>query len=301
MKLLSLLSRILKINKKGQYTMELIDEKTLSKLLPLNKEIKEWCALLNEMLPAYGITTPERIAAFIAQCSHESVQFRILEENLYYSEGALKKLFGKYFEKRDASSYAKQPEKIANVIYANRMGNGGIKSGDGYKFRGRGIIQLTGKNNYTKFAEYIGKDIDEVIGYLKTKRGALHSALWYWDKRKLNKLADKCDIKQITRKINGGYIGLTERIENYEHAMTLLGGDIINCGYDDPHFKPLLQQGSKGKDVAELQELLGVAVDGYFGEDTLDAVIIFQIENDLVPDGMVGPITHRALEEYKNS
>ena len=277
--------------------MQVITEEVLDKLLPMNRDIEEWCKLMNEMLPEYKITTPERVAAFIAQCSHESAQFTILEENLYYSAEALDKLFHKYFKSRDTSAYAKNPEKIANVIYANRMGNGGMKSGEGYKFRGRGVIQLTGKNNYTKFGESIGKTPDQVIRYLKTKRGALHSALWFWNMRKLNRLADKRDIREMTRKINGGYFGLTERIENYEYALTLLGAE--------PHrkepfeYKAVLQIGSKGKDVAALQEVLGIAVDGHFGEQTQDAVIAFQFEHDLVPDGIVGPKTFEAIKKNK--
>lgn len=278
--------------------MEVISEKVLSKLLPMNRDTSEWCKLLNELLPVYGITTPERIAAFIAQCSHESAQFTVLEENLYYSETALTKLFGKYFKSRDVSAYAKNPEKIANVIYANRMGNGGIKSGEGYKFRGRGIIQLTGKNNYTKFGESIGKSPDEVIRYLKTKKGALHSALWFWSMRKLNKLADKRDIREITRKINGGYFGLTERIENYECALTLLGAAPHT---EEPfEYKTLLQIGSKGKDVAALQEILKVTVDGHFGEETQEAVIDFQLSKGLTPDGIVGKKTFALLKSINN-
>ena len=269
--------------------MKVIRKDLLEQILPRNKEIDEWYELLNDMLGDYEITTPERLAAFLAQCSHESSQFIVLSENLNYSSDALSKLFGKYFKHKNVEAYHRQPIKIANVIYADRMGNGDTESGEGYKFRGRGVIQLTGKENYTKFAKHVNKTLDETIQYLETKRGALHSALWYWDTRNLNAYADQRDIKAITKKINGGYIGLTERTEHYEHALNLMG---IDTHHDtDTTMRIDMHMGSKGEQVSALQVLLDIPVDGHFGEDTQDAVMRFQMENDLCPDGIVGPLT----------
>ena len=276
--------------------MPLIFEDTLIALLPRNKDTQEWCELLNEMMPMYEINTEERIAGFIAQCSHESAQFTVLEENLNYSADALGKIFGKYFKDRDAEDYHRQPEKIANVIYANRMGNGDTESGEGYKFRGRGVIQLTGKDNYSRFASACGKDLDEVIEYLSTKRGALHSALWYWDSRKLNEVADRKDIKEMTKKINGGYIGLEDREHHFEKALRLMSGE-----YDHFTFTKTFGLGDKGEHVEQLQIALGVDADGHFGHGTMEALIEFQVENDLMPDGMVGPATAEAINKSLKS
>lgn len=174
--------------------------------------------VVNLLFEKYEITTTNRIAGFLAQCSHESAGFKFKSENLKYSAEGLNRRFPKYFKNAgvDANQYARQPEKIANRVYANRMGNGDEASGDGYKFRGRGYIQLTGKNNYTKFAEKIGKSLDEAVAYCETDAGAIESALYYWEREKLNSYCDKDDIKGMTKVINGGYNGLEDRKEKYE-------------------------------------------------------------------------------------
>lgn len=203
-------------------------EQKLGKILTRNKKVHEWYEAMVVQLPQFEVTTPNRVAAFIAQCAHESADFTVLSENLNYSADALNKLFGKYFAAagRDAAPYHRKPEMIANVIYANRMGNGDTKSGEGYKFRGRGPIQLTGKDNYWKFAsdffedpETVMNDPDLVTDDIPT---ALYSALWFWNKNNLNREADSGDIKLMTKKINGGYIGLEDRIKHYNHAIEVL-------------------------------------------------------------------------------
>jgi putative chitinase len=203
--------------------MELTKEQ-LKQLLPKNPYINQWHNALSQLLPDYEINTPQRIAAFIAQCAHESGGFIFLTENLNYKAESLMKIFGKYFpDMATAKAYEKKPEKIANKIYANRMGNGDEASGDGYKYRGRGLIQLTGKTNYTWFAASLEISPEEAAEYTQTFEGAAQSACWFWETNKLNVESDKGDIKTMTRKINGGFIGLEDRIKHYNHALHVLG------------------------------------------------------------------------------
>ena len=134
-------------------------------------------------------------------------------------------IFKKYFPNEElANQYAKQPAKIANRVYANRMGNGPEESGDGYKFCGRGLIQLTGKQNYTKFAADLGISIDETVAYLETPNGAVSSAGWFWDNNNLNQYCDKNDFVTLTKRINGGTIGLEDRKHHFDIAMKFLQG-----------------------------------------------------------------------------
>ena len=183
-----------------------------------------WIEAFDQLLPDYEINTPKRVAAFIAQCAHESGNFRFLKENLNYKAESLMKTFPKYFSDRDtANAYAKQPIKIANRVYANRMGNGDEASGDGYRYCGRGLIQLTGKTNYDWFAASLEISSTEASEYLETFEGAAQSACWFWESNNLNVEADAGDIKKMTKKINGGYIGLDDRIKHYEHALHILG------------------------------------------------------------------------------
>jgi len=166
---------------------------------------------------------PKRMAAFLAQVAHESGGLNVIQENLNYSAKGLTVTFKKYFPTlASTNGYARNPQKIANKVYANRMGNGSEASGDGYKFRGRGLIQLTGKNNYTLFAKSINKTVDETIAYLGTPEGAVASAIWFWDANKLNIYADKGDFVGLTRRINGGTIGLADRKHHYDIALKAL-------------------------------------------------------------------------------
>lgn len=196
----------------------LITPEQLKKVIPNNKEITEWCQVLNEVLPLYAIDTRDRVSAFLAQCAHESGGFSRLSENLNYSEKGLLTTFGKRFSPSEAKSYARQPERIANHAYANRNGNGDEASGDGWRFRGGGLIQLTGKANYKLFADAVKKDLKDVSDYVRTKRGAVESAAWFWKTNNLNTFADARDIVKLTKKINGGTLGLEERIALYEKA-----------------------------------------------------------------------------------
>ena len=173
----------------------------------------------------FKINTPLRLAHFLAQCSHESAEFRATEENLNYSVSALKRVFRKYFRGNLAEKYARQPEKIASRVYGGRMGNGKEASKEGYKYRGRGYIQLTGKNNYNAFNEVVEEDVVTNPELVATKY-ALLSAAWYWDSRALNNIADKGTSKSvsttITKKINGGKNGLADRIRAFKKYYALL-------------------------------------------------------------------------------
>jgi len=206
--------------------MELTKDQ-LKQLLPKNPYIDHWYSALSQLLPDYEINTPKRMAAFIAQCAHESGGFTALKENLNYKAVTLRKIFPKYFPTDEiANHYASLPNKqeaIANKVYANRMGNGPEESGDGFRYCGRGLIQLTGKENYTWFAASIGVSVEEAAEYLQTFEGAAQSACWFWETNKLNQYADNGDIVTLTKRINGGTIGLDDRIKHYEHALHILG------------------------------------------------------------------------------
>tara|TARA_R110000868_G_scaffold162831_1_gene394362 strand:+ start:1788 stop:2294 length:507 start_codon:yes stop_codon:yes gene_type:complete len=167
------------------------------------------------------------MAAFIAQCAHESGGFTTLKENLNYKPMSLRKLFPKYFDTDElAQQYCSKPNKqaaIANRIYANRMGNGDEASGDGYRFSGRGLIQLTGRATWQEFADSIETSLADLDEYMQSFEGACQSACFFWESRKLNQYADASDIVTLTRKINGGTIGLEDRKKHYEHALHILG------------------------------------------------------------------------------
>ena len=204
--------------------MSVITREQLAQLIPGNPYVDQWCHALNEILPEYEIDTPQRVAAFVAQCAHESGGFKFLTENLNYKAASLRKVFPKYFPTDElAVAYANQPAKIANRIYGNRMGNGDEASGDGFKYCGRGLIQLTGKDNYTWFAASLDMGLDEVVEYLQTFEGAVQSACWFWETNNLNQWADKDDILTLTKRINGGTIGLEDRKKHFEHAKHVLG------------------------------------------------------------------------------
>jgi putative chitinase len=200
----------------------------LKQMLPKNPYVADWHEALSQLLPDYDINTPQRIAAFVAQCAHESGNFMVLKENLNYRAATLRKIFPKYFPNDAiANDYATRLNKqaaIANRAYANRMGNGDESSGDGWRFCGRGLIQLTGRNNYQAFADSLEMNINDVPEYLGTFEGAAQSACWFWETNNLNRFADKGDIKGLTRAINGGFIGLEDRVKHYNHALHVMGG-----------------------------------------------------------------------------
>ena len=197
-----------------------MNKEKLEAILVGNKEVSIWLPLIEKYFKKYDINTKERMAGFLSQCIHESTNFTRFEENLNYSADGLLKIFPKYFTRESAISYHRKPEAIANLVYGNRMGN--TEVGDGWKFRGRGIIQLTGKTNYVMFAKSIGKTLDQTIEYLKTKEGALESACWFWKTRNLNSVADTKDVKAMTKLINGGDHGLQSRQQYFTHALQVL-------------------------------------------------------------------------------
>ena len=199
---------------------------TLSQLKQMvkNPYINQWHEALDQLLDDYDINTPLRVAHFVAQCAHESGNFVFIKENLNYKAASLQKTFAKYFPTAElAQQYANKPERIANRVYAKRMGNGDEASGDGWLYCGRGLIQLTGRDNYTFFAGSLDISVEEAAEYLATFEGAAQSACWYWEQNNLNRFADANDVKGLTRAINGGYIGLDDRISHTEHALHILG------------------------------------------------------------------------------
>ena len=196
-----------------------ITQQQLSQILKGNPYIEHWCEALNKILPDYDITTPQRVAAFIAQTAHESGGYTALHENLNYQAASLCRVWPHYFNESNANDYAHQPEKIANRAYANRMGNGPEESGDGWRFCGRGLLQVTGRSNYQAFADSLQMNIDDVPAFLQTFEGAVQSACWFWENNNLNSFADSGDFVTMTKRINGGTLGLEDRQARYLHAM----------------------------------------------------------------------------------
>jgi putative chitinase len=273
----------------------------------ISADADDWYDALCELLPKYGITNERRVAHFLSQCAHESGGFRKLEENLNYSAKALRAVFGRYFgaaPKRDADEYHRQPEMIANYVYMDefrkyKMGN--TQEGDGWRFRGRGLKQLTGRENYTNFGKSVGMTAEEASEYVATPAGAIESACWFWDAKNLNDIADTDDVKRMTKVINGGSIGLDDRKKRYMHAMQVLGMDAEDLAADDDDIQEIiddigvLRKGAKGEGVKIMQEALGVSADGDFGPGTERALKEWQAANGLTADGIAGPATFAKL------
>jgi putative chitinase len=186
-------------------------------------------AQIPDVLDKFEINTPLRLAHFLAQCGHESGNFTVTKENLSYSAARLQVIFKKYFTAESAAEYARKADKIANIVYANRMGNGNQASGEGYKFRGRGFIQLTGKDNYKAFDKTVEDDILANPELVSTKYPLL-SAAWFFHKNGLNKIADEgatdVVVTKVTKRVNGGTIGLPDRIKHFNEYNNLLNGSI---------------------------------------------------------------------------
>ncbi len=183
-------------------------------------------AQIPDVAAKFGINTPLRLAHFLAQCGHESGGFKLVNENLNYSADGLKKIFPKYFAQAGlAESYARQPEKIASRVYGGRMGNGDESTKEGFKFRGRGYIQLTGKSNYTEFDKFVDDDILANPDLVATKYPLL-SAAWFFHKNGLNAISDKgaddATVTAVTKRVNGGTIGLPDRIKHFKEYYSLL-------------------------------------------------------------------------------
>ena len=195
----------------------------LAQLIPGNSYVDQWYDALAQCLPEYDIDTIPRVAAFVAQCAHESGSFTAIKENLNYKAESLSRVWPRLFPADVAKKYAHNQEMIANRAYGGRMGNGPEETGDGWKFCGRGLIQLTGRANYQSFADSLEMSIDDVPEYLATFEGAVQSACWFWESNNLNQWADKSDILTLTKKINGGTLGLEDRKKHFEHALHVLG------------------------------------------------------------------------------
>lgn len=270
----------------------------LAAMIPNNPEVDEWVPVLNAGFEKFEINTPKRIAGFISQCAHESNEFRNLEENLNYSADRLLTVYPRYFGegKRNAAEYARQPEKIANYVYMDKYRSkggalGNTQEGDGWRFRGKGMKQVTGRSNFTRFGDAFGMTAEEAADWAETKEGALASALWFWGANNLNAIADTGDVAALTKKINGGDIGLQDRRRRFEVAMQAMTGELPPRSV----VTETLKVGSKGDAVKRLQRKLGLAADGVFGNDTKKAVMAWQSAHSLVPDGVVGPATLEKL------
>ena len=239
----------------------------LAAMIPGNQDVDAWHSALVDVLPKYGINTERRMAHFVSQCAHESNNFRSLEENLNYSEKSLLAVFGRYFgaaPKASAAEYARNPEMIANRVYNDefrkyKMGN--TKSGDGWLFRGRGLKQLTGRDNYTRFGKSVNMTAEAAAAYVATPKGAVESACWFWGANNLNDIADTDDVTKMTKKINGGNIGLADRQARYKKAMEVFGNpvSIADANDDDDNDDVdlndigVLRKGSKGEGVEMMQ------------------------------------------------
>lgn len=197
----------------------------LKTIAPKTKQsvLEQYVGPLDEVAKYYDMyDNIHRVAGFVAQTAHESGGFNFIKENLNYSSSGLIKTFPKYFTQETAEQYQHQPEKIASRIYANRMGNGDEASGDGYKFCGRGLIQLTGRSNYTKFAGDLGISIEDCVTFMEAAEGATSSAGWFWDNNNLNQYCDSDDFVMLTKRINGGTIGIEERKKLYQIVLSTL-------------------------------------------------------------------------------
>lgn len=263
----------------------------LEKFLHHRDDVEQWYHALCNWLPKYEINTELRVAGFLSQTHHESGGYRYLSENLNYRWETLRRVFGRHFPTDEmAREYAHNPERIANRAYANRMGNGNEASGDGWRYRGQGLIQLTGRNNQSAFAEDTGILLKDVPDYLGTYSGAVHSACWFWHTNNLNHWADTGNVRQMTRRINGGYNGLDDRIKQYHRALKILGGTVpLQIS------RQTVRKGDTGPAVVTLQTALGITADGIFGPATEKVLREWQEQNGLVADGIAGPATYSRL------
>ena len=202
----------------------MITAEELRRIIPTAGERADvYAEPLRKAMLEFGIDPPTHAAMWIAQVAHESGGLRYVSENLNYSAQALLAVFGKYFDASEADSYARQPMQIANRVYANRMGNGDEVSGDGWRYRGAGLIQLTGKNNQHAAADYFGIPHDGIGDWLRTPEGAARSAGWFWATNKLGRFSDAGDFRGLTRAINGGYHGYEDRLKYYGRAQRVFG------------------------------------------------------------------------------
>lgn len=287
------------------------------KMIPTNSSADEWYPIAVDFFKKYDIDTTNRIAGFMAQCGHESGDFKNLEENLNYSVDNLLRVFPRYFGngKADPKDYARNPEKLGNYVYmdANRSKSGALgntQPGDGWRFRGGGIKQLTGRNNYAAFAKGVGMTTEEAADYVRTKKGAFESACWFWKTNGIAKYADADDIVGMSKRINGGDIGLADRKARYAKAKAILAGSspaktafptAVNDQITDsvtqakPAKYPTLQKRSSGDVVKKVQSKLGLTADGVYGLQTEIAVRSWQRSNKYTADGVLNDEQIRKL------
>ena len=280
-------------------------EEQFTQMIPGNTRVSEWFSAICKLLPQYQINTEQRVAMFVAQTAHESGNYRTLVENLNYSAQGLANTWPTRFAQRNASGEVirppvpndlanriqRNPVEIANYAYCDRMGNGTYASGDGWRYRGQGLIQLTGKENQTSFAASRGMNVTDMEAYLSTFDGAVDSACWYWNSRYINPLCDVGDIVGVTKKINGGDIGLDDRKNKYNNCMRMLGVAIT-----ESTVRQTVRRGTMGPAVVALQTALGLTpADGIFGPGTERALKDWQSVNGLTPDGIAGPATLNKL------
>lgn len=201
-----------------------IDSGDLKDCLPTLKDPDGWFKVLSDILPAQGINSVKRVAMFLAQTGEESSDYNEIEENLNYRASTLEDLFPRYFRTRDVNAYAHNPQKIGNLIYSGRMGNEDEASGDGFKFRGRGVIQITGHDNYELCSKDLFKDTRLLTtpDLLLQKDNAIKSACWFWNQHGLNAFSDQGNVREVTRRINGGFNGLADRQERYKNCIDVL-------------------------------------------------------------------------------
>lgn len=265
----------------------------LSRILPNNKEVAAWHKALVATLPQFQINTVERVAAFLAQCAHESSDFTVLEENLNYSAKRLTQVWPKRFPPAIANQVAGNPRRIAEIAYGNRMGNN--QPGDGYLFRGQGIIQLTGRDNFTRWGQSLNLTAEQAVERIKTKQGAVEAAAWFWKTNNLNRWVDAKDFDGLSDAINigkktakiGDAHGYADRLARYQNYVAILSGRAAQPTPVVPPTAPAapkapvigarpLRKGARGKIVEQVQAALGVDADGVFGPKTEEAVIAWQ-------------------------
>ncbi len=210
------------IIEKPKNELDFLTEEKLKQIIHNNPNYQEWYNLLIKFLPKYQVNTPKRVAAFLANVAHETGDFKILQENLNYSRQRLLTVFPKYFNTSNVDKYARKSIAIASRVYANRMGNGPEETKDGWTYRGKGLIQITGKKNTLDVSKHVNKSLEETCKYLLTKEGALVGSLYFWQKNKINAIADTGDISRVRKAVNGGSIGLADTSSRYRYIIKLL-------------------------------------------------------------------------------
>jgi putative chitinase len=256
------------------------------------------------------LTTELRASSFFGNLGVESSDLNTLEENLNYSAGRLPQVWPSRFKGKPdkVARCARNPKGLANEVYANRMGNGPPSSGDGWRFRGQGPLQMTGKNNFATCSKDIGIDLVANPEKAQQLDVGLKIALWFFNKNGVFKLIDAGNLKAVTKRINGGYHGHAERVSKTNRAMQALKSGMTYASAteaDEPQKmagdRPYLRKGSRGGHVADLQAALKIDDDGIFGNGTKAAVVAFQAANGLDADGVVGPATWAALDKLEDA